>query len=172
MPDSGSFRDRPDPHREAVFKARSTSSNGNRPDDPPSPAAEPSLPSWTKFETWAEMTRKLLDLRMEEAHLRRIDAAANLAVAKAEEAKHRAAAEPKRQEVSLFERTFRLAIEGFKYCVLAFLTLVLAGIQIAGFVISPWFFSLNLLIAAVGFWVRQVIAQGTQDGPREPNEDP
>jgi hypothetical protein len=172
MPDSTSFRDRPDPRREAVFGTRSTASNGSRPDEPPEPAAEPDLSSWAKFETWLKMRRGLLGLRTDEAHLRRIDAAATQAVAKAEEANHRAAAEPERQKVSILERTFRLAMELLKYCVLVLLTLVLAGIQIAGFIISPWFFSLNLLIAAVGFWVRQLTSREAQDAERDRGRDP
>lgn len=154
MPDPKPRRDRPTPPREAVFGTRGSSSTRD----------------WDAFETRVEMTRRLLGLKTEEAHARRLDAAATQAEAKAEEASHRAAAEPERQSVSLLERTFRMAVEALKHGVLALLVLILAGTQIAGFIISPWFFSLNLLIAVLGLWARHVVTKEPQ-GPQTPERD-
>jgi len=156
MPDSKSFRDRPDRRREAVFKARNSASSSQ----PSKSASEPTgenllVPSWGRFETWLEMTHRLLGLQAEEASLRRIDAAATQAAAKAEEAAQRAAAEPERQKISLLERTVELLLRVLKYGLAALLTLVVIGLEIALFAFSPGLFSLNLLVAFGVIW-RQV----------------
>lgn len=129
--------------------------------------------AWPEFETWLEMKQKLMDLQVDEARVRRLNASADVAEAKAEEAKHRANEEPRRQEMTLRERTTALLLESLKYVLAALLTLAIIGLQVVGFLINPWFLSLNLLIACLGLWARRFTVGGKEEqGPSHPEGDP
>lgn len=102
-----------------------------------------------------------------------LEAAAKLAEARAESAAHkareagyRADAEPERQKMSLRERTARIVLA-------VLVVVVLLGIQIAGLVVSPWFFSLNLLMALLGFLATQMLGdERRHPRPEERHTDP
>jgi hypothetical protein len=130
-------------------------SNGHQPDFG---EAGSLAPAWPEFETLLEMKQRLLDLQADEARLRRLNAGADVAEAKAEEARHQAIAEPKRQQMTLRERTTALLLESLKYVLAALLTLAIIALQVVGFLINPWYLSLNLLIACLGLWARRFTA--------------
>jgi hypothetical protein len=93
------------------------------------------------------MRRKIVGLEADEAKARLLGSVADLAKAKAEEAGHQAAAEPARQKMSLWERAIKLLL-------IAILTLVVSGIAIAMFIVSPLLLYLGLPVTAVAAWKR------------------
>ena len=111
--------------------------------------------------------------RTEEAQSRKLEAAAKLAEARAESAAHkareagyRADAEPERQKMSLRERTARMILGGL-------VVVVLLVLQVPGLIISPWLFSLNLLVVLLGFLVRQMLGEERRHSqPEERDTDP
>jgi len=111
-----------------------------------------------------------INQRIEEARLRKLDAIARAAEAKAATAEHSAAAEPQRQEMDLEERGTRLRLEKTRTQTLVLVILVAIAIQIAAVIISPLLFSLNL--PWIGFLVRQLRGKPAEPDPKERDPDP
>jgi hypothetical protein len=164
------------PHRSSnkTDLAPGRSSNGHRPDPSSNPGGpQPPTSDWPGFETWVEMRHRLIDVEADEARVRRLKAAASVAEAKAKEAMHHARAEPKRQRMTLLERTTALGLEILKYALAGSLTLAIIGLQIVGFLINPWLLSLNLLIGCLGLWARRFATRGKEEqGPPHSEGDP
>lgn len=117
-----------------------------------------------------ETAQTELDQETERAQLRKLNAAARLAEAKARAAEHQAdqsehwaAAEPDRQETTLWERKTRLRLEVAKVWMLFLVALIFLAIQVAGMIVNPWFFSLNLLIPLLGFIAKPLFGGGGED---------
>jgi hypothetical protein len=126
-----------------VDHARGRSASNGR-SSKPAPDGETPLPAPGREDPQPglETQRQLQGLEAEKAVVRWMNAVADEAQAKADEAKHRAEKEPKRQRMSLWER-------GIRYGLLTLLTLAAIGLEVALFVVSPWLFSLSLLIAGI-----------------------
>lgn len=133
--------------REANFPVART--NNSQPSSTPTRSGDTSnpAPDGLGFDEWLEMRKKLVGLGVEEAQMRLLDSVADLAEAQAEEAGHQAAAEPKRQTMSLWERAVKLLL-------VALLTLAVIGLAIAMFFFSPWLLSLGLPLTAIAAWQR------------------
>lgn len=135
--------------REAHFPP-APSNNSQLPSEPTRSGDTSTLtPDGLGFDEWLEMRKKLVDLQGDEAQVRLLDSVADLAKAKAEEAGYQAAAETKRQAMSLWERAVKLLL-------VALLTLAVIGLAIATFVFRPWLLSLGLPLTAIAIaaWKR------------------
>lgn len=120
-----------------------------------------------------------LEQELEEAHVRRAKATARLSEAKATKAEyqaeqigHWAAAEPERQKMTLRERGKHLRLEETKVQMLMLVILVAIGIQIAGVIVNPLFFSLNLFIACIGLLAKRQGRKLFDPAPKERDPDP
>lgn len=146
-------------------------SNGHQPHSPS--GSDPYLQYLSNVKTWLNLKEQHVELETRETHLRRLSATAERAEAQAEEADHVAAATPEREQMALLERTVALSLEVLKYVLATLLTLAIISLQVAGFVVSPWFFSLNLLIVCLGIWARRFTRKEKRDQkPTEQEGDP
>jgi hypothetical protein len=149
-------------------RGRSTSNGHNSTSAPDGETPLP-VPDREKPQPGLETEHQPQEVEAEKAIVRLLNALADKAegeadqvTAEADETQHRADAEPERQQVSLWERRR-------KYNLLTLVVLVAIGLAVALFIISPWLFSIGLLIAATGGAVKRF--GGREKGGPEADEE-
>lgn len=110
-----------------------------------------------------------LDQRIDEAHLRRLNAQARVAEAKAKEAEHAAAAEPKRQNMKLKERRTRLRLEETKVKAALIAILILIVFQGISVLVNPLISPLSALAVCLGIVADQLRRRKSGSGGHDPD---